>query len=208
MLNDSQQLICCPECNCSVRFDRLERHLWKVHNGESSPKKQKPASSTSLKREKVRQVSTSIDSWLMRYKNYLYSSNNVKTLTIMAFVNFVGYGFEEINQFYNGKIDRERYEVRAKYLKLTYEQMVEHLNKSLIRHSRHYIEPSARSQYYARADNSDGCADWYGCNSIDRMGGSKYIGYYRREYEGSRFGSFPVHDDYGEESWADDNPWE
>jgi hypothetical protein len=40
------------------------------------------------------------------------------------------------------------------------------------------------------------------------MDGSKYLGYHRREYQDKRFGSFPMHDDYGDESWADDNPWE
>jgi hypothetical protein len=51
-------------------------------------------------------------------------------------------------------------------------------------------------------------ADWRSCNSVDQMDGSKYIGHRRREYQDQRFGSFPMHDDYGDESWADDNPWE
>jgi len=54
-------------------------------------------------------------------------------------------------------------------------------------------------------DESDNCVDWYACNSVDRMDGSKYIGYFRRERKDSRFGSFPIHDDYSEESSPDNN---
>ncbi len=51
--------------------------------------------------------------------------------------------------------------------------------------------------------NDDRDSDWYECNNVDSRDGSKYLGYLRREYENSQFGSFPLHDDYGDESWAD-----
>ena len=58
-------------------------------------------------------------------------------------------------------------------------------------------------QQYINTLESSNCADWYDCNTVDPIDGSKYLGFERREYEDSRFGSFPLHDDYGEESWAD-----
>ncbi|PAX57190.1 hypothetical protein [Brunnivagina elsteri] len=86
------------------------------------------------------------------------------------------------------------YNADAKRLEALYEKMVANLN------SDHSYENFTR--YSKHHTNSD----WFDCNSVDRMDGSKYIGYTRREREDSRFGSFPVHDDYGDESWADENP--
>lgn len=40
---------------------------------------------------------------------------------------------------------------------------------------------------------------WSECNTIETEDASKYIGYLRREY-GGRFGTFPLCDDYGDES--------
>jgi hypothetical protein len=197
-----------------VRLDRLKNHLKKVHhsqelNVDSDESVERAVkTSSSLTVEKFKQVANLINSWLRRKKDYLYNPNNVKILTIMALENFMGYSFDEINKLYGGRIQRDRYETGVKRLKATYEQMMDHLHKTLIRYSKHHIDQKTRNQYYSENDDSDGYADWYACNSVDRMDGSKYIGYHRREYEDSRFGSFPVHDDYSEESWADDNSWE
>lgn len=212
-MGSSQQLVPCPKCKCTVHFERLKTHLQKVHksqeHGNDKPVKQTSISSGALTITKFKQVSVLINSWLRRYKDYLYNSDNVKILTIMALENFMGYSFDEINELYNGKIDKERYEVGTKRFKITYEQMMAHLHRNLLHHSKYYIAQQSRDQYYSHDNGERGnYVDWYVCNSVDRMDGSKYIGYHRREYEDSRFGSFPVHDDYGEESWADDNPWE
>lgn len=127
----------------------------------------------------------------------------------MALEISMGYSFDEVNNLYNERISRDIYQQGTKRLKLTYEQMMERLQHRLTRYSKHYIDRQTRAQYYSEGnDESNDYADWYECNSVDRMDGSKYIGYYRREYEDRQFGSFPVHDDYSEESWADDNPWE
>lgn len=213
-MSSSPQLVQCPKCSCSVRSDRLKNHLQKVHhNQELSVDGDKPATkvpkhSSSLTVKKFKQVAGLINSWLKRKKDYLYNPNNVTILTIMALEIFMGYSFDEINKLYSGRLNTQRYEIGAKRLKITYEQMMDHLHKSLIRHSKHYIDQKTRNQYYSEDDDSHGYVDWYACNSVDLMDGSKYIGYHRREYEDSRFGSFPVHDDYSEESWADNNPWE
>jgi hypothetical protein len=213
-MNSSQQLVQCPKCSCSVRIDRLKNHLKKVHHDQESAVdseesvEQDSKASGALTREKFNQVASLVNSWLRRKKDYLYNPNNVTILTIMALENSMGYSFDEINKLYGGRIQRSPYKTGAKRLKVTYEQMMDHLHRTLIRYSKHYIDQSTRNQYYSEKDESDDYVDWYACNSVDRMDGSKYIGYHRREYEDSRFGSFPVHDDYSEESWADDNPWE
>ena len=86
-----------------------------------------------------------------------------------------------------------------------FDRLKNHLKK--VHHDQQSVVDSEGSVEFEN-DESDDYVDWYACNSVDRMDGSKYIGYHRREYEDSRFGSFPVHDDYSEESWADDNPRE
>ena len=214
MMNDLQQLVKCPECSCSVRSDRLKNHLKKVHPNQEfvvdSDKSTKKVlkSSNSLTFEKFGQVANLINSWLSRKKDYLYDFNNVKILTIMAFENFMGFSFDEINKLYGEKISRDRYKIGAKRLKVTYEQMVDHLYKSFIRYRKHSFDQKIRDRYCSEDNNFDVYADWYACNSVDRIDGSKYVGYNRREYKDSRFGSFPIHDSYGDESCADDNPWE
>lgn len=49
---------------------------------------------------------------------------------------------------------------------------------------------------------------WDECNSYDRLDASRHIGYHRREYEDSQFGSYPMHDDYSEDSFPDESPYE
>ena len=58
-------------------------------------------------------------------------------------------------------------------------------------------------QNYINKSETSAYADWYECNTVDSIDGSKYLGFERREYQDSRFGSFPLHDDYSEDSWAD-----
>jgi hypothetical protein len=153
-MNSSQQLVQCPKCHCSVRFDRLKNHLKKVHHdqeaavGEESVEQDSKASGA-LTREKFKQVSSLINSWLRRKKDYLYNSNNVTILTIMALENSMGYSFDEINKLYGGRIQKAPYKTGAKRLKITYEQMMDHLHRTLIRYSKHYIDQSTRNQYYS-----------------------------------------------------------
>lgn len=148
-----------------------------------------------------------VDSWLYRKKKHFYNSDNAQTLTIMTLEKCMGYTFEDINNIYDGNVNKTCYELKAKRFEFTYEQMIDQIHKTIERYSNCSADSNARNQNYVENDSDRSYADWYTCNSVDRMDGSKYIGYHRREYEDSRFGSFPVHDDYSEESWADDDPW-
>ncbi|MBD1848456.1 hypothetical protein [Leptolyngbya sp. FACHB-711] len=212
-MNSSQQLVQCPKCHCSVRFDRLENHLKKVHCQELDVNNEEnleefAESLECLTRDKFQEVISLINFWLRSKKDYLYNTNNVRILTIMALENFMGYSFDEINKLYSNRIQRKLYETGAKRLEVLYEEMIDCLYKTSTHYSKHYIDRKNRKKYYFENGGFNGYVDWYACNSVDRMDGSKYIGYHRREYDDSRFGSLPIHDDYSEESWADDNPWE
>lgn len=52
-------------------------------------------------------------------------------------------------------------------------------------------------------EEPDSSSSSYYAPPRDSRDGSKYIGFTRREYQESRFGSFPIHDDYSEESSPD-----
>jgi len=208
-----QHLVQCPECKCDVRFDRLKTHLKKIHktpihNTDQFTKKI-ASSSRGLTIEKINKVSALINCWLKTNKNSFYKIENVKVLTVMTFEDFMGYSFDEINRFCNVTISNEDHKVKTSRFKKVYEQMLDNLYESLIYHKKNYVDQRSKAHYYFQgAANYSEQGDWYTFNSVDRMDGSKYIGYQCREYENSRFGSFPIHDDYGEEAWADDNPWE
>ncbi|HYW22202.1 MAG TPA: hypothetical protein VE956_23390 [Nodularia sp. (in: cyanobacteria)] len=60
-----------------------------------------------------------------------------------------------------------------------------------------------QTQMNGRRYKEDRAVDWSEANSYDRHFGGKYLGYLRRECNGSRFGSYPLHDDYSEDSSPD-----
>jgi hypothetical protein len=156
----------------------------------------------------LKNTESRILSWLRRNKNHLLNDDsNFITLTIMALENFMGYEFKEINEFYGGKIAKVKYEAKADRLKFTYERMISVSKLFLEPHSRNHAQKFMdRSNSPGRLIQVD--VDWFFLNSVDPMDGSKYIGYLDREYEGSRFGTYPLHDDYGDEAWPDHNSWE
>ena len=208
-MSSLQQLVKCPTCNCLVRSDRLEKHIRKVHHDrEVSLKidnsiKVVSDTSSSLILKKFKRARILVNSWLRRRKTHLYNSNNVEILTIMALQIFMGYDSNEIRKLYNGYINDENwYVIGTRRLKSTYEQMIDELRERLIPYSKN----SNYEEVHEFLDSEDNESNIYirrhNSNSLNSMDGSKYIGYYRREYENSRFGSFPAHDDYGEESWA------
>jgi hypothetical protein len=151
-------------------------------------------------------VSSLVSSWIRRKKSYLYNQNNIQVLSIMI-LERRGYSFEDINTCFSNSISKERYKKRSNQLEPTYQEMSSHLRAFLDRKSSKINDSDENfDEYQSNKYQSDESMDWYDCNSVDRRDGSKYIGYTRREYEDSRFGSFPIHDDYGDESWADENP--
>ncbi|KPQ31747.1 MAG: Protein of unknown function (DUF3505) [Phormidesmis priestleyi Ana] len=213
-MNTSHHLVQCPKCHCPVRFDRLKNHLKKVHHEQEFAAdsegsiQQNSEASAALTVDKIKQVESVIGSWLKGQKSYSCNSKNVTILTIMALERFMKYSLYEINDICVNNFPRELYETGTKRLEVTYEQMMDHIYETLMPYSKYYIDWITGNQYYFENNESDGYVKSHSCKSVDRMDGSKYIGYYRREYQNSRFGSFPAHDDYSEDSWADGNTWE
>jgi len=215
-MSSSQPLVRCPECNCQVRSNRLEGHRERAHvkRGEpavsSNPRRKINKPSTPLTSEVFRRIESSVDFWVRRKQYHLYNPNNVNILIIMTLEEAMGYSFAEINKYFGNKVLKDKYKVGAQRLKTIFKQMME--QRHLTPHRYDTCTNQTTSNCYdskqSDEENSGDVADWYECNTVDRMDGSKYIGYHRREYESNRFGSFPIHDDYSDESWADDNPWE
>ncbi|MBD2637231.1 hypothetical protein H6G52_17815 [Limnothrix sp. FACHB-881] len=198
----------------------MEKGSPKQKNKKSKKTSNKSKSPDFARKQFLRQAIGVIDMWLKRKRSHLYSPQNSKVLTVMVLSNFMGYSFREIRdiyqELYNFPFHQNEYEMISKNLETVYLQMMEdfkHTNRlpTLSRCRKHPIENlngNTTEECLRNDQYSENHADWYSCNSVDAMDGSKYIGYHRREYQQSRFGSFPVHDDYSDESWADDNPWE
>jgi len=210
-MSDSLQLVKCPECNCSVRSDRLRRHRQKVHYQQKilvGRNKSVENVFNSLTIENFREMAKLVDSWLRVNHCSPYSPERVTLLAFVVLENSIGCGFNEINELFGNRIQKEKYEEHAKSIKVEYEAMVTQLYEELVSYREKLFDQEEAGRFDSVKNDSQSYASWAICNSVDRMDGSKYIGYRRREYDHSRFGSFPSHDDYGEESWADSNPWE
>jgi hypothetical protein len=166
-------------------------------------------SNTPLTLKEFKKRKTIISRWLRNRQEYLHNEINVTVLTIMAFEKYYLYSFETINKLNSCKISKDLYNKKSEELKITYNNMIQSLSQSLVWKRQKEINKTLNNEWFDKEDESlEFESDFYDVNALEKMDGSKYIGYTRREYEGSRFGSFPIHDDYSEESWADDKPWE
>ena len=226
----SQRLICCPHCKCSVRSDRLEKHLKKAHgliekgNGLSSNDR---AIHTLVAQQNFEEVSRLVASYLKDKNISLKNISDAKIIATMAFETLLGYETEEIIGICYSKNQCAIYLSNANRLWPTFKRLIDPLYDLLAPYKKplkiilpkkvkHKAKTSRKTSQKNEVNNANSSEEndfssymsWYDCNSVDPDDASKYIGYYQREYGGSRFGSFPIHDNYGEESWADGNPWE
>lgn len=213
-----KKILHCPECQCLVRSDRLEKHLVKVHKIDKQEKvasltitsdnsegnEESKPSKLPLDRQIFDEIANLIGSWLRKNKEYFCRDEYIITLTLMFLEKTEGYSFAQVMSVHKEEfIDKETYRQCSIKLVSTYDLMSNNILEKQRRRNRrnkpiNSINSSESSDY----------ANWYECNTVDPMDGSKYIGYTAREYESSRYGSYPIHDDYGDESWADGNPWE
>ena len=219
-------LVRCPQCNCSVRSDRLEKHLKKVHRcsekfiAESAYRQSQVLSDS----RNFKEICVLIEEFLRERDIILERLEYVEDFSLMAFEILLGYTMNEVITI-GGIQNRNTYISNSNRLQHIFLPLIEPLDKLLEpykkdqSHSSSLLLPKSngkrkesyisKSIDYSFVENGDSVAtNWYDCNSVDPADASKYIGFYQREYGGSRFGSFPIHDDYGEESWADANPWE
>jgi predicted GIY-YIG superfamily endonuclease len=207
------RLIWSKQCDSWIEFADFESHIKEDHNGRMNDTasnyntRKNLTDSGALTKEKLVRTENWVKSWLRRKKNHLYSNRNNSTiLTIATLEKFMGYEFYEIARLYGG-IRIKFYEAGIKKLYSTYEQMIAESARFLVLYSKNYIQKSI-DQYNVDDERSGTYVSWYSLNSVDPIDGHKYIGYLGREYKDSRFGSYPLHDDYGDESWADADPWE
>jgi hypothetical protein len=212
----SQQLVQCPKCSAQVRIDRLSSHLEKVHTqprkSQQNPCEQEGSDMNSpITSSEYKRISSIVSSWIRRKKSYFDKQTYIKTLSMMILERRHGHSFEDINAFFSGRISKQIHEERVSKLEPTYREMSSYLDVYIKKGkkgkaSKGSGRPAGKSHHDVDSCQSSDSTDWYDCNSVDKRDGSKYIGYTRREYENSRFGSFPIHDNYGDESWADENP--
>lgn len=177
------------------------------------PNSESQKSLRSLTLQKINKIKKVITSWLRIKKSYMYEKYGEKAvdiLAVMACEKLLNYDFKEINELYRNNISEEAYIKGSEHLKATYEELINQRGDRIKRQDSELTSDNTQERFQEEQEFEEKgeYADWYSCNSVDAMDGSKYIGYTRREYEDSRFGTFPIHDDYSDEAWADQNPFE
>lgn len=217
----------CLRCKSSIPLDRLDNHLKKAHRLNKKARVleiDKHAYILTAKQE-FEKINQLVESHLKEKGVALQSSSDIKTLSIMAIETLLGY--ESAEAIAIGCVDDHRTHVSSSnrlwptfqpllsslYDLLTTYRKPGNIDSSVLLEKTKERKKGNRKKaddvdYYTEEDDCSSYMSWYDCNSVDPADASKYMGYYQREYGGSRFGSFPVHDDYGEDSWADADPWE
>lgn len=179
--------VLCPCCNVKVREDRLAQHVLKVHKVHI-----KDLLISAKVYEELQYWFEQVDQWLDKHMSNCYSYYEIDILKIMFAEKVLGYKYPEIMNV----IDTHKYssiwtekEYREKTIKLII--IIDDV-KSDLTNLEDFIE--------IKGSNSERDIDWHECNSYETRFGKKYLGYLRRESQDSRFGSYPLHDDYSEES--------
>lgn len=224
-MKNQSVLVKCPECKCSVRSDRLEKHLRKAHGfsaKEAIAERDYVQFGIPSDSRRFKEVCLLIEEFLARRNIFLESLEYVEDFSLIAFEMILGYTIDEVITI-GGIQNRATYKSNSNKIKHLFFPLVEPLKTLLEPYKTGRSSSFSTSRSSGKPQKSknlklyDDCytegnrsvaLNWYDCNSVDSNDASKYIGFYQREYGGSRFGSYPIHDDYSEESWADSNPWE
>lgn len=182
----------CPYCNVQVRQNRLEKHILKIHrrinnkrdinSHKFSPKSQ---SEKEIFYQQLNFYFIEISDWIDRHLMDCNSPTLVNILAIMYLIKNCRYRKSHIKFFINNW-DEEDYTKNSKKLRKLFDDIESDLFKN---------KEEFQSGTYSKYGIS-----WQEFNSYEARFGKKYIGYLRREYQNSRFGSYPLYDDYSEES--------
>jgi len=103
----------------------------------------------------------------------------------MFLIDNLKYNFSDIHKYIE-EWNEEEYVQLSKKLTRLYNDIKGELVEN---------EEELQEEFYPERD-----IDWSELNGYETRFGKKYLGYLRREHENSRFGSYPLHDDYSEES--------
>lgn len=179
----------CWYCNVQVPRKLIKQHLKEVHKKRYRNKHKQSPQSQSEKQKFYNQfdlyydkISDCIDRYLMGE----YSHEIIWIFTIMYLIKNCRYTKPHMKIFINNW-DEEYYKEKSKKI----------IKKYNIIESRLLNEDKDE---YEEEDEPERHITWEELNSYEPRFGKKYLGYQRREYENSRFGSYPLHDDHSEES--------
>ena len=102
----------------------------------------------------------------------------------MFLINDLKYDFSVIHKYIAQWNEKEYIQISEK-LNILYKNIKVDFSKN---------EKQLQKEIYSKRD-----IEWSELNSYEIRFSKKYLGYVRREYQNSRFGSYPLHDDYIEE---------
>lgn len=181
-LNQKDNSKSCPYCSLSFNPQYLERHIYKQHR-ELKIFLKKKANVKSFSNNKSKEQPQLL---ACPYCAVSVSQQRLK---------------KHIKKVHPAKNNLLNSKSKAQSKVLSSPSSATNVNQK--RSKKHLKKVISDKNYINATSERYDCADWYECNTVDPIDGSKYLGFERREYKDSRFGSFPLHDDYGDESGAD-----
>ncbi len=182
----TKYLVSCPCCDAKVNKRKLGEHVLRVHQISIET-----LIFNKSVYEEIEYLFITIDEWLYKYMHNCYSRYEVDCLKIMFAEEVLKHKLNTIKNYlaYNWSED----EYRKESLKLRNSfQRIKHDITDLFKFNNINEHDVVRE------------VNWEECNSYEKMFGKKYIGYLRRENNNSKFGSYPLHDDYSEDSNPDE----
>jgi hypothetical protein len=221
----------CPCCDEQVRHKDLREHCLKIH--QITPKviawKPKlrqaswckayqlhlqpgPIVITPLTNQVYSRVISILERWMNRkekFSSLIQKNGFLESLADTLFTHpSLGYSFDDVNIFRDGVYGLEQYQILSAEMKPLIEKILDDTLNELRSFSLHeFLHLHHEISYVLMHERDDYREAWHEVNTLDQMDSGRYIGYLAREYKDSRYGTLPLHDDYGDESWPDQNPW-
>lgn len=215
----SADLVACLVCNVLVRAERMDKHLKKVHPkfkaGPSRPRPHKLKPKTTSSPSSLPMIVCSIcdvhvreDRWERHVAKVHSAVRQVASKPQQNSRNSSGKSIEKVKAEIKD-INRKLKQLAPGFHRLKIEELQRRrdtLRKKIGEYRGTAGKASAQTR---RKSASSAGTDSELRKEVFRQSrgeegryGDKYLGHMRRESDG-RFGSLPLYDDYGEESWAD-----
>jgi len=177
------ELMSCPQCQAKVRSDRLDRHIQNVHNGPTKTKTATPASTKKpvagpAEKERV---------CCPKCQIYMRADDLQDHLRVS----------------HKGELIRcPHCKVKMRANLLADHLLSKHGQKSPAGQKPGLTPTQTRKTGKPTVFDRQGTAEALTQSDHEARDGSKGLGHMRRDFDGT-FGSFPLHDDYNDESSAD-----
>lgn len=138
-MKQQQPLVRCPQCNCRVHFDRLEKHLRKAHRFSAERANRRSQMLGDI--HKFKEVCVLIESFLIGRGIFLESLEDIEDFSLMAFERLLGYTIEEVITI-GGIQNRATYKFNSKRLQNAFSPLIKPLSTLLKQYKKKQLPTS------------------------------------------------------------------